>query len=180
MKKFLLLGFAAVTLLISGCAQKGDVSSSAQGADAQQQAEAQAQQQAQQEAEAQAQLERDRQMSADRVQGELRSIYFDFDQFIIRSDMRSAIDNNANLLSEPSVADLVIKVEGNTDEWGNDEYNYALGLKRAVAVRDALVAKGVSESKVELISYGESKPVCTQKTRDCWAQNRRVDFAILP
>ena len=92
----------------------------------------------------------------------------------------TVIDNNVDVLRSPIVGDLLVRIEGNTDEWGTDEYNYALGLKRAVAVRDALVAKGVSRSKTVLISYGESKPTCTNQTKECWAENRKVTFKILP
>ncbi|MCI7765660.1 OmpA family protein [Helicobacter sp.] len=114
------------------------------------------------------------------VEGGLQNIFFDFDQFVIRGDMQSAVDNDANVLKDISAAPLNVRVEGNTDEWGTDEYNYALGLKRAVAVKDALVSKGVSESKIVLVSYGESKPTCTEKTRECWAENRKVTFKMLP
>ncbi|MCI2236062.1 OmpA family protein [Helicobacter sp. CaF467b] len=114
------------------------------------------------------------------VEGGLQNIFFDFDQFVIRGDMQSAVDNDANVLKDISAAPLNVRVEGNTDEWGTDEYNYALGLKRAVAAKDALVSKGVSESKIVLVSYGESKPTCTEKTRECWAENRKVTFKMLP
>lgn len=114
------------------------------------------------------------------IEGGLQNIFFDFDQFVIRGDMQSAVDNDANVLKDISAAPLNVRVEGNTDEWGTDEYNYALGLKRAVAVKDALVSKGVSESKIVLVSYGESKPTCTEKTRECWAENRKVTFKMLP
>ena len=114
------------------------------------------------------------------VEGGLQNIFFDFDQFVIRGDMQSAVDNDANVLKDISAAPLNVRVEGNTDEWGTDEYNYALGLKRAVAVKDALVSKGVSESKIVLVSYGESKPTCTEKTRECWSENRKVTFKMLP
>ena len=75
-------------------------------------------------------------------------------------------------------ANDTIKLEGNCDEWGTDEYNYALGLKRAKSVKDTLVAHGVSESNLKLISYGESNPTCTEKNEACWSKNRRVEFKI--
>ena len=114
------------------------------------------------------------------VEGGLQNIFFDFDQFVIRGDMQSAVDNDANVLKDISAAPLNVRVEGNTDEWGADEYNYALGLKRAVNVKNALVAKGLEEGKVILVSYGESKPTCTAKTKECWAENRKVTFKMLP
>ena len=75
---------------------------------------------------------------------------------------------------------LDIKVEGNCDEWGTDEYNYALGLKRAKSAKDALVRNGVSADRIAVVSFGESNPVCTDKTKACDAQNRRADFKVLP
>ena len=94
--------------------------------------------------------------------------------------MQNAVDNDANALKDTAANPLTVRIEGNTDEWGTDEYNYALGLKRAVAVKDALVARGVSEGKMVLVSYGESKPTCMEKTRECWAENRKVTFKMLP
>ena len=73
-----------------------------------------------------------------------------------------------------------VKVEGNCDEWGTDEYNYALGLKRAKVVKDALIADGISESKISVVSFGESNPVCADKTKECWSKNRRAEYKPLP
>ncbi len=69
-------------------------------------------------------------------------------------------------------------IEGNTDEFGTDEYNYALGTKRAIAVRDALVVKGMSRDSIRVVSFGESKPICMDKTRDCYQKNRRSDVKV--
>ena len=73
-----------------------------------------------------------------------------------------------------------LKLEGNCDEWGSDEYNFALGLKRANAVKDELLNNGVASERITLVSYGSSNPVCTEKTQECWSKNRRVDFKLLP
>lgn len=109
-----------------------------------------------------------------------QSIYFDFDKFDIKEDMKDDIDANAGLFNGAQEKSLSVKVEGNCDEWGTDEYNFALGLKRAKSVKDALVNKGVDVGRFVIISYGESNPVCKEKTNDCWSQNRRVDFKLLP
>jgi len=69
-----------------------------------------------------------------------------------------------------------IKIEGNCDESGTDEYNYALGLKRAKAVQDAMVLKGVPQIAISIISLGESTPVCNDGTEECNMRNRRVDI----
>lgn len=106
--------------------------------------------------------------------GALKSIYFKFDSFNIDGDNIFTLKSNAQVITSNNASEL--KVEGNTDEWGSDEYNYALALKRASSVRDALVSNGVSSDIIKLVSYGESKPKCLDKTKKCWQENRRVDF----
>lgn len=106
----------------------------------------------------------------------LGSVYFDFDKFVIRPDMQGAVDEIADKIKGQSADQAVqVVVEGNTDEFGTDEYNYALGTKRAIAVRDALAVKGVSKDSIRVISFGESKPVCMDKTKECYQENRRSD-----
>lgn len=106
----------------------------------------------------------------------IENIYFDFDKYNIRENMKETSVNNASKLSTVD-ASATIKVSGNTDEWGTDEYNYALGLKRAKAVKDSLVSNGVKHN-ITLVSLGESNPVCTQKNQTCWQKNRRVEHTI--
>ncbi|MBE0498325.1 MAG: OmpA family protein [Campylobacterales bacterium] len=113
------------------------------------------------------------------LESKFESIQFDFDKFVIRADMQNKLENNAALSKAAALA-YNVKLEGNCDEWGSDEYNYALGLKRAKSTKDALVAEGVDASRITMVSFGESNPVCTEQTRECWAQNRRVDFKLLP
>ncbi len=113
------------------------------------------------------------------LEKKLTTVYFDFDKFSIRSDMQSNVSNSATVANGPA-SSFTVKLEGNCDEWGSDEYNFALGLKRASAVKKALVSEGVSESRITMVSYGESNPTCNSKTQDCWAENRRVDFKLLP
>jgi peptidoglycan-associated lipoprotein len=114
------------------------------------------------------------------IQSQAKTIYFDFDKYNIRSDQQARLDDDARLFTGADAKDLTIKIEGNCDEWGTDEYNYALGLKRAKSVRDALALKGVDENRMVMVSFGESNPVCTEHTQECWAKNRRVDFVLLP
>lgn len=118
-------------------------------------------------------------LSMNDLEGQLISIYFDFDKYDIKSSMSSDIESDASVLKDKA-GSYSIKLEGNCDEWGSDEYNFALGLKRAEAVKKALIAHGVDASKITMVSYGESNPTCTEKTKDCWAKNRRVDLKILP
>ncbi len=107
-------------------------------------------------------------------------IYFDFDKFNIRKDQQANIDANAALFNSSEAKGFSIKVEGNCDEFGTDEYNYALGLKRAKSVKDGLVAKGMNADRVTVVSYGESNPTCTDKNKACWDKNRRAEFKVLP
>jgi len=114
------------------------------------------------------------------LEGNINKIYFDFDKYGIRADMQSKVSANANLLNTMDTKNFSIKVEGNCDEWGTDEYNYALGLKRAKSVKEALVNDGVNSDRIMIVSYGESNPACTEKNKACWDQNRRAEFKILP
>jgi len=118
-------------------------------------------------------------ISIDEIESKLPSVYFDFDKYNIKPEMQERVSNAAKVEKEVA-KNLNIKLEGNCDEWGSDEYNFALGLKRANAVKKALVSEGVEASRISMISYGESNPVCTEKTKECWAKNRRVDFKVLP
>ena len=106
-------------------------------------------------------------------------IHFDFDKYNIRNDQVSIIESIANLLRDTN-SNFTVRIEGNCDEWGSDEYNYALGLKRAKAVKQALIDLGVNANKLTIISYGESNPICTAHNKECWAKNRRDNFTLLP
>ncbi len=112
----------------------------------------------------------------------LQSVHFAFDKFNLTDDMRQIATSNAAKIDTTiqSYNNLKIKLEGNCDEWGTDEYNYALGLKRAKTAKDALIADGVNESKIMMVSFGESNPICTDRNVACWKLNRRVDYRLLP
>ena len=103
-----------------------------------------------------------------------RSVYFDFDDFIIKSEYTGLLERHSKFLaSNPKVA---IKVEGNSDERGGSEYNLALGQKRAEAVLRALKVYGVKDSQMEATSWGKSKPKASGHDEAAWAQNRRDDI----
>ena len=103
-------------------------------------------------------------------------VHFDYDQSDIRPDARAALDAKIPILqANPNVA---IRIAGHTDERGSDEYNLALGQRRAAAAKRYLVERGIAESRIETISYGEERPVAQGSDEDAWAQNRRAEFEI--
>lgn len=106
-------------------------------------------------------------------------VYFDFDRYDVKKEMLKKLENVAKAVTEYE-GSYTLRIEGNCDEWGSDEYNYALGLKRGQSVKSALIALGVESEKMTLISYGESNPVCADHTKACWEKNRRVNFTLLP
>jgi len=112
----------------------------------------------------------------------LESVHFGFDKYKLSDKMREVTTSNYTKIDDTvqSYDGLKIKLEGNCDEWGSDEYNYALGLKRAKATKDALVADGINAKRIVMVSYGESNPICTQRNAACWKMNRRVDYRLLP
>ncbi len=114
------------------------------------------------------------------IEKDIDPIYFATDSYRISEAELHKVDKDAQIFNSELARDLSIKVQGNCDEWGTDEYNYALGLKRAKSAKDALSIDGVDEGRMSLVSYGESKPVCFEHNEACWQQNRRVDFELLP
>ncbi|OUR74489.1 hypothetical protein A9Q76_01050 [Arcobacter sp. 31_11_sub10_T18] len=109
----------------------------------------------------------------------VENLYFAFDKYNLDDSNRELAKSNAVKLSSLE-QNTKIKLEGNSDEWGTDEYNYALALKRAKSAKDALIADGISSSSITMVSFGESNPTCTDKTVECWKQNRRVEYKLLP
>ena len=104
-------------------------------------------------------------------------IYFDFDKSTIRPDAAATLDRKIPWLqANPGMR---IRIEGNADERGSDEYNLALGQRRAASAKRYLVERGISADRFDLVSYGEERPVCTEHNEACWQQNRRDDFRIV-
>jgi len=110
--------------------------------------------------------------------GDLRDVFFDFDKYDIRSNDAKTLDANATWLK--SHENMLVLVEGHCDERGTNEYNLALGERRAKAAMNYLVAQGVPANRITIISYGEERPVCTEHTEACWAKNRRGHFLVKP
>ncbi len=108
----------------------------------------------------------------------LKEIYFEFDRYNLRADARETLKANAAWLkANPSAR---VQIEGHCDERGTDEYNLALGARRAQAAKDYLVELGISADRLSTISYGEEIPVCREQTEACWQRNRRDRFVIVP
>lgn len=107
----------------------------------------------------------------------MTKVYFDFDKDDIRPDQQAALDAKVPILN--ANADMRIRIEGNTDDRGSDEYNLALGQRRAASVRRYLVARGVAEGRMDIVSYGEQHPVAQGENEDAWALNRRAEFVIV-
>jgi peptidoglycan-associated lipoprotein len=106
----------------------------------------------------------------------LKEVYFDFDKYDIRPEDAKTLDANATWLK--SNGDNLVLIEGHCDERGTNEYNLALGERRAKATRDYLVSVGIDAGRITVISYGEERPTCTEKTEGCWAKNRRAHFLV--
>lgn len=109
-----------------------------------------------------------------RSTGPMLPIYFDFDKSNIRNDQKSRIERNANYIKDNKGAKVVI--EGNCDEKGTNEYNMALGERRALSAKKYLTNLGVSSNSVHTISFGEEKPLNHGHDELAWSQNRRADF----
>lgn len=108
----------------------------------------------------------------------LKEIYFDFDRYDLRPDARETLKVNGDWLkANPSV---VVEIEGHCDERGTNEYNMALGAKRAQAAMEYLTTLGIAANRLSTISYGEEVPACEEHTEECWQRNRRDRFIIQP
>lgn len=113
-------------------------------------------------------------------QGELRAameeIYFDFDAYALSREARDSLVKNAGLMKNDR--DAKVRIEGHCDEWGSDEYNLALGEKRARAAMQYLVTMGIPEERLSVISFGREKPADHGHDEAAWAKNRRDEFII--
>ncbi len=105
----------------------------------------------------------------------LTDVFFDFDQYAIRSAAVPVLEKNAALLKH-TYKDSTVLIGGYCDERGTVEYNLQLGKRRAQAVKEYLVDLGVEKSRIQIVSYGKEKPFCTESTASCWQQNRRGHF----
>ncbi|HUA34189.1 MAG TPA: peptidoglycan-associated lipoprotein Pal [Candidatus Binataceae bacterium] len=108
--------------------------------------------------------------------GPLADIHFGYNDYTIQPQDGEVLKSNARWLeSNPNSR---VQVEGHCDQRGSEDYNIALGAKRAQAAKDYLVTLGVSPGRISTISYGKELPICTENDESCWAQNRRDHFAV--
>ncbi len=108
--------------------------------------------------------------------GPLHDIHFGYNDYTIQPQDSSVLKDNAQWLQ--SHAGSTVQIEGHCDERGSEEYNIALGAKRAQAAKDYLTTLGVSPGRMTTISYGKELPLCTEHNETCWAENRRDHFVV--
>jgi peptidoglycan-associated lipoprotein len=113
------------------------------------------------------------------IYSNIQPVYFDYDQFVIKSDQAQIIKTNASIIKSNQNNLPKVQLQGNCDDRGTQEYNMALGLKRANAVKTELEQYGISVSKLSVVSFGKDNPVCQTNDEECWAKNRRVDFNLV-
>lgn len=107
----------------------------------------------------------------------VQDIYFDYDRAELRPESQQALAKAAQFLGQHPT--WRVKIEGNCDERGSTEYNLTLGEERANAAKQALAAGSVGADRLQTISYGKEKPVCTDATEDCWQKNRHDHFVLV-
>jgi len=106
----------------------------------------------------------------------LDAVYFDFDKFTLKPEAREALKKNADWLSKNT--DKKVVVEGNCDERGTNEYNMALGQRRADSAAKYLKDLGIAKDRVSTVSYGKERPECKESNEECWSKNRRADVVL--
>jgi OOP family OmpA-OmpF porin len=104
------------------------------------------------------------------------SIYFEYDKYNVKSEYKNVVKKNADYLKANK--DYNVKIEGNCDERGTNEYNMALGQRRADSAGKALQAAGIEAKRIKTVSYGEEKPVCKDANEACWSKNRNAKFVV--
>ena len=104
------------------------------------------------------------------------TVYFDYDRSDITDDARVKLDAKVPVLTQNT--GVRIRIAGHTDSRGSDEYNLALGQRRAAAAKRYLTDRGIDGSRIEIVSFGEERPTCTDESEGCWSRNRRDEFEI--
>lgn len=122
-----------------------------------------------------ARMERERRSAAARATLEV-PIYYDFDRSDLLPAARTALDAKLPILQ--ANANVTLRVEGHADERGSDEYNLALSQRRAAAAKRYLQHRGIAESRISVVGFGEERPVCDAEMESCWSRNRRAEFVV--
>ena len=104
------------------------------------------------------------------------TIYFAYDRSDITDESRAKLDAKVPVMTQNS--GVRIRIAGHTDNRGSDEYNLALGQRRAAAAKRYLTDRGIDGSRIEIVSFGEERPTCTDESEGCWSRNRRDEFEI--
>ncbi len=107
-----------------------------------------------------------------------QAVYFQFDRSELDASARETLDAKIGVLNTETTYQL--RIEGHTDERGSDEYNMALAMRRATSVQRYLAGRGISVSRLEVVSLGEERPVCRDADESCWQRNRRAEFVVQP
>jgi peptidoglycan-associated lipoprotein len=112
----------------------------------------------------------------------LNDALFDYDKATIRDDASTVLKSDVGVIRDilANYPNQKLLVEGNADERGSEEYNLALGDRRARAAQEFLVSMGIPAAQLSLVSYGKERPICTDKTEDCWQRNRRAHVTAAP
>lgn len=112
----------------------------------------------------------------DLFQSNVVPIYFDYDQSEIRPDQAMRLQRNAEFLLDSP--DINFTIGGHADERGTAEYNIGLADRRANTIRQFLIERGISANRINVVSFGEERPVCREMNEDCWQRNRRAEFTL--
>lgn len=104
------------------------------------------------------------------------SVYFAFDKSVLDGIAQATLNSKAEFLK--ANPDIYFTIEGHCDDRGTNEYNLALGDRRAESTKSFLIDLGVEAYRISTVSYGEERPVCMEQTEECWAKNRRAQFVI--
>jgi len=112
----------------------------------------------------------------------LEDALFDYDKATIRTDATTALRDDVGVIRDilSNYPSQKLLIEGHADERGSEEYNIALGDKRAQAAEEFLVTMGIPNTQLTIVSFGKDRPVCTEKTEDCWQRNRRAHVTAAP
>lgn len=184
MKRFVtLMAIFIITAFITGCPKKPTIIKEEAKAPAVDVKKAEDEERVRKEADEKAKAEERARLEAEAMAREeerkafrIEDVHFDFDRYDIKERYREVLKDTADWLLKNR--DVSIVVEGHCDERGSNEYNLALGDRRAYSVKQYLVTLGIIASRIETVSYGEEKPVCTESNEECWGRNRRASFVL--